>query len=57
MKSFYLEIYNINSNIKKEAGPECSPKDEPEKIQKKKSSSSKIDTLLTESKDTRDQNI
>ena len=34
-----VEIKKItieNSNIKKEAGPECSPKDEPEKIQKKK---------------------
>ena len=52
-----VEIKKItieNGNIKKEAGPECSPKDDPEKIQKKKSSSSKIDTLLVESKDTRD---
>tara|TARA_X000000368_G_C22961714_1_gene681308 strand:+ start:386 stop:922 length:537 start_codon:yes stop_codon:yes gene_type:complete len=46
-----------NGDIKNEDVKACSPKDEPENIQKKKSPSSKKDTLVFESKDRRNQTI
>ena len=46
-----------NGDIKNNDAQECSPKEEPENIQKKKPSSSKKDTLVFESKDRRDQTI